>query len=176
MKKIILLSLLSVFALHAEAQFKVDAADFGTKFKTLFEAAKKRWITEKSGAKTTISEGSFVGKFDAKTTFNGAEYSRIVVDGDDLHGHDTRFKIGSSKDEAKKILTEMVSLIKANLPLKFLIRETYEPDFLDGQGTVIEFDSEVFAQQAKQPSAKIGLKQVNEVFCVDLTIFEPIFK
>lgn len=176
MKKSFLLLLLLAGSLTVSAQFKLDAADFGSKFKTLFEAAKKRWATEKTGAKSTISEGSFVGQYGATTSFNGAEYSRIVVDGDGIHGHDTRFKIGSSKDEAKKILAEMTALIKANLPAKFIIRDTYEPDYLDGQGTVIEFDSEVFAQQAKQPSAKIGLKSINGTFMVDLTIFEPIFK
>ncbi|HRE74853.1 MAG TPA: hypothetical protein PK637_09425 [Flavobacteriales bacterium] len=174
MKKVFLLLFL-VASIGASAQFKLDEADYGTKFKTLFDAAKKRFATEKTGAKTTISEGDFVAKYETTIKISGASYSRIIVDKDGIVGHDSRFVIGDNKDEAKKVLASMITLIKANMPPKFILRETWDDKFED-MAQVVEFDSDVFAQQAKQPSAKTGIRKIEGKFVIDLTVYEPIFK
>lgn len=157
------------------AQFKLDTEDFTTKFKSLFEMAKKRFVTEKSGDVKKIAENGFVSEQSAKTTFNGSEYSRLVVDGDGVLGHDTRWKIGS-KEEAVKWLPEFHKLVKANLPVKFITRDTWEENWFNGTIIAVEYDSEQFAYQAKQPSAKLGIREKAGVFYIDLVIFEPIFK
>jgi hypothetical protein len=84
MKKNILLLFLLAANISAFAAFTLDAGDFSAKFKTVFELARKRFATEKSGEKKTISEGVFVAAYDAKTSFNGADLTRIVVDADGI--------------------------------------------------------------------------------------------
>jgi len=176
MKKNILLVLFLAANLSSFAAFTLDATDFSAKFKTVFELARKRFVTEMSGEKKTISEGVFVAAYDAKTSFNGTDLTRIVVDADGILGHHSRFNLGASKEEAKKIYLEMVKLVKANLPVKFIARDTYESEYMDGIATVFEFDSEVFAQQAKQPSGKLGVRIENGTCFIHLLINEPIFK
>lgn len=176
MKKTLVLFSLLLSSVAVNAQFKLDAADFAVKFKSVFEMAKKRFVTEKNGEVKTIAENGFVSTQGAKTTFNGAEYSRLVVDGDGVLGFDTRWKIGTSKDEAVKNLAEFHKLVKANLPVKFLTRETWEDHWLDGTMIAVEYDSEQFAYQAKQPSAKLGIRLKDGTYYIDLVIFEPIFK
>ncbi|MBX7094451.1 MAG: hypothetical protein K1X56_07015 [Flavobacteriales bacterium] len=176
MKKSILFFTLLLVSAFAQAQFTIDSPDFSAKFKSLFELAKKRWTTEKTGTKKDISEYGFVAQYNATTTFNQSQYSRIVVDKDGIFGHDTRFKIGADKAAAKRVLSEMTEIIKANMPAKFLLRDSWDENYLDGTAYVVEYDSEIFAQQAKQPSARIGIREVNGSFVIDLTIFEPIFK
>ena len=176
MKKNILLLFLLAANISAFAAFTLDAGDFSAKFKTVFELARKRFATEKSGEKKTISEGVFVAAYDAKTSFNGADLTRIVVDADGILGHHSRFNLGASKEEAKKVYLEMLKLVKANLPVKFIARDTYESEYMDGIATVFEYDSEVFAQQAKHPAGKLGVRIENGNCYIHLLINEPIFK
>lgn len=176
MKKILILSFLLTFGYAANAQFTLNSADFTTKVKSLFEQAKKRFATEKSGDAKTIDENGFVKEYQAKTTFTDALYSRLVVDADGVLGHDTRWKIGSNKEEAVKWLNEFHKLLKSAMPANFGTRETWEDFWYDGSVIAAEFQSEQFALQAKQPSAKLGIREKDGTFYIDLIIFEPIFR
>jgi hypothetical protein len=176
MKKILTLSLLLLATVSLQAQFKADNDDFTAKFKLIFEAAKKRFATEKTGEKRTIKEDEFIGAYGVTTTFNNAHSSRLLVDSDNLLAYEAQFKIGTVKEDAKKVLADMVELLKNNLPAKFIMKDTYEMNWADPKIYAIEYDSEVFAIQAKQPSAKIGVIERDGNFLVRLLIFEPIFK
>jgi len=177
MKKISLSFLFFIaFGFVSDAQYALNKEDFTSKFKTLFDIAKKRFPNEKKGEKKTINEGILVAAFDATTSFANATSTRMVIDSDNILGHESRFEIGKDESEAKKIMAEMESLIKANLPPKFVIRTTYDAGYKGSVVTVIEYDSEVFAIQSKNPTAKLGLKESNGIYSVELLIMEPVFK
>lgn len=177
MKKLSLSFLFFIaFGFFSDAQYALNKEDFTTKFKTLFELAKKRFPNEKKGEKKTINEGVLIAAFDATTTFLNATSTRMVIDADNILGHESRFEIGKDEAEAKKVLAEMEAVIKSNLPPKFITRSTYDAGYKGSTVIVIEYDSDVFAIQSKNPTAKLGLKESNGIYSVELLICEPVFK
>lgn len=150
MKKISLSLLFFLsMGLLADAQYALNKEDFTAKFKSLMEIAKKRFPNEKKGDKKVISEGILVAAYDATTSFANATTTRMVIDSDNILGHESRFEIGKDEAEAKKIMAEMEAIIKSNLPPKFITRSTFDGSFKGSMVTMVEYDSEVFAIQSK---------------------------
>lgn len=161
---------------YSNAQYALNKEDFTAKFKSLFDLAKKRFPNEKKGDKKAISEGILVAAYDAATTFANATTTRMVVDSDNILGHESRFEIGKDEAEAKKVLAEIENIIKSNLPPKFVTRSTFDGAFKGSMVMMVEYDSEVFAIQSKNPTARLGLRESNGIFTIELLIMEPVFK
>jgi len=175
MKKITLLLFSSVLSLLLSAQsFKFNADEFTAKVKTLFESAKKRFASD-TGEKINSKCGNFISCYAANTQFTEG-ISVIVIDNDNIKHHKTEFTIGSDLAEAKNIYERMRALIKANMPAKFAEKETYEGEYEGYKIHYYEFDSEIFAQTAKQPSAKIGIRKKDDKYIIELMFIEPVFK
>ncbi len=167
------------FSYGAVAQdYTLQTEDFTKQTKALFAEAKKRFSGAKSSEKQTINEGNYVAAYATTLSFAGAASARIVVDGEGITTHQSLFSAGTDKAKAKQLLQRMLEVLTANAPDKFVQRDNYEGNYVGGYSTVLEYDSEVFAIQAKQPSAQIGLlenKQSGQ-FTIEVLFIEPVFK
>ena len=163
-------------AFSLTAQLAIDEEDFSSKFRSLFGSAATRFTDERSGDKKTIGEPVFIAEYDAKTKFSDAESARMVVDKDEILGYEALFAAGSSKEEAKASLGQLMQLVSKNIPSGFILNTTYEMNWADPLIHVVEFDSDLFADQAKKPTAKAGVIEKNGSFFIRLLIFEPVFK
>lgn len=175
MKKIYLIPLLLsfVFSLHAQ-NFKLNTDEFTSKSKALFDAAKKRFVNE-TGDKTSVQCGNFAACYATTLQFNDGT-SFIAIDNDNIKHHLTKFTLGNDLNDAKRIYDLMRSIIKSIMPQKFAEKETYEADYEGYKIHYYEYDSEIFAQTAKQPSAKIGIKKKDDKYIIELLFIEPVFK
>lgn len=167
-----LLLFLSQF-LYAQ-DFTLNTEEFISKTKTLFDAAKKRFNGE-MGDKIAVKCGNFAGCYSTTLQFSNGS-SIIGIDNDNIKHHKTDFNIGNDLTQTKNIYERMRAIIKANMPAKFAEKDTYEAEYEGYKIHYYEYDSEIFAQTAKQPSAKIGIRKKDDKYIIELMFIEPVFK
>ena len=154
--------------------YKLNTEEFTGKVKALFDAAKKRFTGE-IGDKIAVKCGNFVSCYSTTLQFSNG-LSVIAIDNDNIKHHKTDFTIGNDLNEAKNVCERMRAIIKGNMPTKFTEKDTYEAEYEGYKIHYYEYDSEIFAQTAKQASAKIGIKKKEDKYIIELMFVEPVFK
>jgi hypothetical protein len=174
MKTTLLTYVLAFSTMLVSAQnYTFNSNDFTEKSKTLWEAAKKRFVNE-SGEKTAAC-GEFSSCNKATTQYEGGT-SCIAIDGEKIKHHFTTFKLGTDEAAAIATFEKMREVIKATVTDKFPQQQEYSGGYHKYMFYYYEFQHDIFSHVAKQPTAKIGLKKSGEEFIAEVYFIEPVFK
>lgn len=168
--------LIALNLMPAPAQTALDEAAFSATFKTVFEAAKTYFKSEKVGAGKDITETPFVKAYDCNTKFKDASVSRIVADEEMVCQHQVHYSAGTDKAAATALYKKIEALVIKGLPTNYHQNTTYDSRYYDSQAMVSEYNSEVFAEVAKRPSIKMGVMQIDGTYYVEVLIMENIFR
>lgn len=170
MKKLFFL-FTALFSLHVVGQ--TVPATYTADFKLLFASAKKSFETDKTDQGKDISTDDFVKEFGSKTNFQGAQSSRLVMDKDMVMNHHARFDAGTDKEAAKTYLQAFITATKPLLPAKYHENVGVNVKYIDNYSMTLEYDSEVFFEQASKPVVIMGLVQTDGKYWVDIRIMGP---
>lgn len=83
---------------------------------------------------------------------------------------------GTSKENAKKVLANIVKLVAAQMPDTYSNTEKYSREFVDYKEFLFEYNSDKFAAVQKRPSIVLGIKKDGGKYSVVLRLSEPYFK
>ena len=167
--------LVAVTVAAAAIQPQLGKDDYSSKFKIIFESAKKHFKTEKTGAGSAITDGNFVMEYTPLTKFDNALLNRVVVDKDDAVWYQLRYDAGTDKAEAEKKFAEAVELTKTLVPSTFSMGTTYSDQYEKGEVTTLEHKSDVFAEVMKRPSIRMGLMQKDGRYIIEMMMMEAFF-
>jgi hypothetical protein len=169
------LFLLMSFA-NPDAVSPLDKDDFSTNFKSTFEAAKKRFVSE-IGSLQNGSTGSYAKMFSTTILFKNAT-SVIVEDNDQLKICQIIYSFDASTlDEAKGIKKLTSDLVKTLVPADYKMYSTYTAGYAGYMTDVFEYNSDIFAEISKRPVVRVGIILKSEgKYQLEILIAEPVFK
>jgi hypothetical protein len=168
---------LSFTSLNHPGTNPMDKSDFSTQFKLVFEAAKKRFITEFGEQDKTYSDENYKNKFATTILFKNASVC-LLEDNSNLKTFQILYSFdAASLDDAKAIKKEAADLIKTLLPSNYKTYSTYVPGYAGYMTEMFEYNSDIFAEVAKQPVARVGIILVSEgKYNLEIIVSEPVFK
>lgn len=182
MKRIIFLS----FVLLVATAFKVanppfnnpaDKSDFTTNFKLVYEAAKKRFVSEKGSQASGFSSEKYAKKFATTISFKDASVG-IMEDSDQLLTFQILYSFSAATlDEAKAVKKEMGEWVKSLLPTDYKSSSTYTAGYAGYMTDLYEYNSDIFAEISKRPVVKVGIIATEEgKYNLEILVSEPVFK
>lgn len=153
-----------------------DKADFSTQFKAVFEAAKKRFVSE-IGARDNAYSGTYSKKYAATIAFKNAS-AGIVEDEGELKTFQTLYSFDAATlDEAKEIKKQTIDLVKSLLPADYKNSSTYTAGYAGYMTELFEYNSDIFAEISKRPVVRVGIILVSEgKYTLEILVSEPVFK
>jgi hypothetical protein len=181
MKNILLFVFLSgtlaSFSLFSpKAENPIDKTDFTTQFKSVFEAAKKRFTSEMGTAQNS-NDALYKKKYSTTIPFKNATVN-LLLDQTDLLTYQVIYSFDASTlEEAKAIKKETADMVKTLVPSDYKTYSTYVAGYAGYMTEMFEYNSDVFAEVSKRPVVRVGIILVSEgKYQLEILVSEPVFK
>ena len=154
----------------------IDKSDFSTQFKSVVEAAKKRFANE-MGALQSSTDDNYKKKYATTIPFKNAAVS-LLVDQSDLLTYQIIYPFDATTlDEAKSIKKEVADLVKTLLPSDYKTYSTYVAGYAGYMTEMFEYNSDIFAEVSKRPVVRVGIILLSEgKYNLEVIVSEPVFK
>lgn len=166
-----LLLFLSFIAITAVAQ---DVpATYTSDLKAILESAKKNFKGDQGNEVKALADNDFDKLYESKFNFQGAAFSQLVTDKDDVLNHHAQFKAGVNKEAAMVLLGKFIGATQPLLPPKYKESENIIMRYVGNRATVFQYDSDNFSEVSNHVIVTIGLVEKNGSFLVDLCITAP---
>jgi len=174
------------FVLIAATAFKIsnpaatnpaDKSDFTTNFKLVYEAAKKRFVSEKGAQASGFSSEKYVKKYTTTISFKDATVG-IMEDSDQLLTFQILYSFSAATlDEAKAVKKEMGDWVKSLVPADYKTSSTYTAGYAGYMTDLYEYNSDIFAEISKRPVVRVGIIATEEgKYNLEILVSEPVFK
>ena len=158
------------------AKNPIDKSDFSTQFKSVVEAAKKRFASE-MGALQSSTDDNYKKKYATTIPFKNATVS-LLVDQSDLLTYQIIYPFDpTTLDEAKSVKKEVADLVKTLLPSDYKTYSTYVAGYAGYMTEMFEYNSDIFAEVSKRPVVRVGIILLSEgKYNLEVIVSEPVFK
>jgi hypothetical protein len=142
------------------------------------EGFKKVWAATKPAFKSIIGERTS-GSYKVNYIIPQGASARITSEEDDskpIHTYEVVFDAGHHEENAAQLMADMSKAIEPLMPEGYHVNiSRIEGGYVNTTRHIFEYKSDKFAETARRPVARLGIKKVGDKYEVELSIQEPFF-